>query len=113
MLVDDGVGAPNKIWLVFQQHINETYLAARRTTAASATNSHASGVSVHSPWQLSGVFLCEGWLDDDCLRRAALDFLAAPLGLMFSREAPVTESVILDPLGFVIKALRTESNAFF
>ena len=44
---------------------------------------------------------------------AAPDFLAAILGLMFSREAPVTESVIQDPLSFLIKALCTEGKAFF
>ena len=114
MLVNDGIGAPSEIWFVFQEHINEKYLAARRTAAASATNSRASGVhSFILPGScLGSFFVKEGWMTT-VSADAAPDFLAAPLGLMFPREAPVTESVIQDPLGFLIKALRTESNAFF
>jgi len=44
---------------------------------------------------------------------AALDMPLTVVSLMVSREAPVTESVIRDPLGLLIKGLRTESSAFF
>lgn len=114
MLVDDGIDTPNKVWVVFQEHINEEYFAARRTTAASTTNSRASGVhGFVVPGNRPGSFLVkEGWMTT-VPTDAAPDFLAAILGLMFSREAPVTESVIRDPLSFLIKALRTEGEAFF
>ena len=44
---------------------------------------------------------------------AALDLLFTAVGLMVSREATITEFVIPDPLGLLLKGLRMEGNALF